>query len=93
MATDKKSFVRGLDPKTAINLGIQRSAREWLDNMGIEFSLEKILVSKDESGNGIVEVQIEDDMNAAIRRMNPDFQSGLNATVKIVFSFPEKQNS
>lgn len=90
MAASKISFIRGLDPNSSNDHGIQRSAREWLDNMGIEYSKEKIRVSKDESGNGIVEVQVEEDMNAAIRRMNPDFQPGINASVKIVFSFPKK---
>ena len=85
----KTNFVRGADIPTTIGLGNIRIVEKWLDHYGLPFDKEKVTRSMGESGNVIIELQVDDDIDATILSGNPDWKSGRSGSVKIVFQLKD----
>jgi len=84
---ENQGFKRGIDLKTALGLGVARSAEEWLRNSGFKFDRKDIVPVKDKDGNSVIEIPLDNDINATLKRANMDMQTGLNGKVKIVLTF------
>ncbi len=87
MNNPKSNFIQGIDPYTALNLGNIKITEAWLDHFGVTYDKKSIQRSKSDSGQAIIELQVDCNMNATIMKGNPDWKSGRTGTVKIVFQF------
>lgn len=89
MENPKSNFARGIDPHTALDLGNIRIVEEWLDHYGITLDKKSVKRSKSDSGQVVIELQVDGDINATIIKGNPDWKPGRTGTVKIVFQFED----
>jgi hypothetical protein len=85
----KSNFTRGMDPLTALDLGNIKIVENWMNLYGLPVDKSSVKRSRREPGQALIELQVDEDMDATLLKENPDWKSGRTGTVKIVFQFED----
>lgn len=89
MSKPKSNFVRGADIKTVLTLGKIRIAEAWMDHYGLTYDKTSVKRSKGPSGQAIIELKVDSDINKTILNGNPDWKSGKTGSARIIFEFED----
>lgn len=89
MSPQKSNFVRGAGVKTNLSLGKIRIAEAWLDHYGLTYDKTSVVNSKGDSGQAIIELKVDGDVNKTILNGNPDWKSGKTGSARIIFEFED----
>jgi len=81
----KSNIERGIDPLTALDLGNIRIVENWMNLYSLPLDKKCVKRSRSESGQAIVEVLVDTNINATILNGNPDWKSRLTGSATITF--------